>query len=166
MLETILFYSFAILAIATALLVIFSRHPIYSVLFLVLTMFALASLYIMLHAYFIAAIQIIVYAGAILVLFLFVVMLLNLDQEGDDSFRVGPSRWFAIPLGLAFICELYLVLSHLIPSKAQETLSEGTTQSLGFLLFSKHLLPFEVISFLLLSAILGTTVLSKRNWQS
>lgn len=166
MLEAILFYAFAALAVVTALLVIFSPHPVYSVLFLVITMFALASLYTMLHAYFIAAIQMIVYAGAILVLFLFVVMLLNLDQEGDETFRVGPARWFAVPLGLAFICELYPILAHISSNaSAPKILSEGTTQALGQLLFTKHLLPFEVISFLLLAAILGTTVLSKRTWK-
>jgi NADH-quinone oxidoreductase subunit J len=167
MLEPILFYSFATLAVATALFVIFCRHPVYSVLYLVITMFALTAIYLMLHAYFIAAIQLIVYAGAILVLFLFVVMLLNLDQEGDESFRAGPARWFAIPFGIAFLAQLFPIIEHITQthSKNIESLSEGTTQAVGDLLFTKHFLPFEVVSFVLLAAILGATVLSKRIWR-
>ncbi|MBI1869866.1 MAG: NADH-quinone oxidoreductase subunit J [Chlamydiae bacterium] len=166
MLESILFYCFATLAVITALLVIFTRHPVYSVLYLVLTMFALAALYLMLHAYFVAAIQLIVYAGAILVLFLFVVMLLNLDQEGEESFRSGPARWFAVPIALSFVTELYFVLAPFLqnPSKMIPS-SEGTIEAVGHLLFTKHLLPFEIISFVLLTAILGVTVLSKKGWK-
>lgn len=165
MFETILFYSFAGLAVGTALCVVFCRHPVYSVLYLMLTMFALAGIYCMLQAYFIAAIQLVVYAGAILVLFLFVVMLLNLDHEGDESFRAGPSRWFAIPFGLAFLCELVHILKEITYAKAP-SLQEGTTEAVGRVLFTKHYIPFEVISFLLLAAILGATVLSKRSWRS
>lgn len=164
--ESILFYCFAGLSILTAFLVIFSRNPVYSALYLILTMFALAAIYIMLHAYFIAAIQLIIYAGAIMVLFLFVVMLLNLDREGDESFRSGPSRWFAIPIALAFILELFPIVWHFIqkPLKESTKLIEGTTQAVGHLLFTKYLLPFEIVSLVLLAAILGAVVLSKRNW--
>ncbi|MBI1883755.1 MAG: NADH-quinone oxidoreductase subunit J [Chlamydiae bacterium] len=163
--ESVLFYTFATLVVTTALLVIFSNHPAYSVLYLVLTMFGLASLYVMLHAYFVAAIQLMVYAGAILVLFLFVIMLLNLEREGEESFRSGPSRWLALPLTLVFLVELYTVVMQ-IHIKGSKGLSvEGNTESLGHLLFTQHLLPFEIISFVLLAAILGTTILSKRNWK-
>jgi NADH-quinone oxidoreductase subunit J len=167
MLESVLFYTFATVTVVTAFLVIFCRHPVYSVLYLVLTMFALTALYIMLNAYFVAAIQLIVYAGAILVLFLFVVMLLNLDQEGDESFRAGPARWFAVPFGIAFIIELISIIEHLTHTNASsgKMLSQGTTEAVGDLLFNKYLVPFEVVSFVLLAAILGATVLSKRTWK-
>ena len=139
--ESILFYCFAILSILTAFFVISSRNPVYSVLFLIITMFALAAIYIMLHAYFIAAIQLIIYAGAIMVLFLFVVMLLNLDREGDESFRSGPSRWFAIPIALAFILELFPIVWHFIQKTPKNVplLMEGTAQAVGTLIFTKHL---------------------------
>jgi NADH-quinone oxidoreductase subunit J len=166
MLECLFFYSMAALVIITALLVIFTRHPVYSVLYLVLTMFALAAIYVLLGAYFVAAIQLIVYAGAILVLFLFVVMLLNLDQEGDESFRAGPSRWLAVPFTFAFICEFYTILEQFFSSRSEvKSLIPGTIQAIGNVLFTRHLVAFEVVSFVLLAAILGATVLSKRNWK-
>ena len=167
MCEAVLFYSFAVLAITTALLVVLIKHPIYSVLFLVLTMFSLAAIYITLHAFFVAAIQVIVYAGAILVLFLFVVMLLNLDYEGDEAFRSGPARWLAFPLVIGFLTELSLITSSFLSQKKPEltSLQFGSSQQVGKLLFTNHLMAFEVVSLILLAAIMGATVISKRNWK-
>lgn len=166
MLESILFYSFAVLAVVTALFVIFCRHPVYSVLYLLITMFAIAAVYVMLQAYFVAAIQLIVYAGAILVLFLFVVMMLNLDHEGEESFRVGPSRWFAVPFALAFLCEVIPIIENFgNVQRSNVPMLEGTTEIVGRHLFTRHFLPFEIVSFVLLAAILGAAVLSKRTWR-
>ena len=164
MLESIIFYLLGFFAIASALSVVFLKRPVYSVLALIVTMFCTAGLFFQLDAYLIGAIQIIVYAGAVMVLFLFVIMLLNLGKESASSFRTGPSRWFAIPLAIFLLLEIYFVVGQW-PKLEKCTPVSGTIDRIGKLLFTDYLLPFEIVSLLLLTAILGTTVLAKRKWQ-
>jgi NADH-quinone oxidoreductase subunit J len=160
--ETALFYIFALLTLASGALVILSRNPVTSAMFLVLTIAFLAGLFVLLHAFFLAAVQILVYAGAVMVLFLFVIMLLNLRAEERRKFNA-----FGIGAGLIGIVSLgYVLVSTIIKSRpgfgAAGTL-EGGTIPLGKILFTNYLLPFEIVSVLLLVAMVGVILLSKRD---
>ena len=163
MTEAVSFYAFTILMVGAALSVAFNRQPIYSVLSLLVVMFCLASLFVMLGAYFVAALQILLYAGAVLVLFLFVIMLLNLEPERRSRMRVFTLRSAGI-LAAAF---LFFSLWRVLRSPSRESLSlvqppSGTVESLGRLLFTTYLLPFELTSFLILVAIVGAVTLAKQ----
>ena len=161
--ETALFYIFAALTLASGLLVIVSRNPITSAMFLVITIAFLAGLFVLLHAFFLAAVQILVYAGAVMVLFLFVIMLLDLRAEERRRFNT-----FGIAAGIIGIVSLGYVLvstiikTHPATTKAIATL-EGATAPLGTTLFTGYLLPFEIVSVLLLVAMIGVILLSKRD---
>ena len=165
MAESFFFYLFSTLAIATALMVILSKQPVHSVLYLVVTMFSLASLFALLGAQFLAVIQILIYAGAVLVLFLFVIMMLDLGKEGTGMRQTLGLRVLGGVLGVAFVGEILFVFKTLTPSlSASGNGSKGTIQTIGKLLFSEHLLAFELTSFLMLAAIVGAVVLSKKKW--
>jgi len=160
--EVILFIITALVALGSALMVITRRNPVSSVMFLVLTFFCIAILYVMLGAEFIAAMQIIVYAGAIMVLFLFVLMLLNL--RGDQSWEnITPTR-----IGLGFVAAggLLVVTVAWLKSVALENVELnpelGTVQAFSDALFQRFILPFEIASVLLLGAIIGVVALIKR----
>lgn len=166
--EQILFFIFGLIALVGAVSVISFRHPIYSALSLIVTFFAQAGLFVLLGAHFVAAAQVIVYAGAIMVLFLFVIMLLNLgrrDREGTPS--GAKLKGIAIVLGILFAAEgIYIAVSArsdtaVAPATALTT-EAVTTYDIGDLLFSKYLLPFEVTSLILLAALIGVIVLVKR----
>ncbi len=163
MAEAVFFYLFSAIAIVAALSVVANRQPIYSVLSLLLVMFCLASLFVMLGAYFIAAVQILLYAGAVLVLFLFVIMLLNLDREALARLRpftlLGPGTLMAV----AFFSELLWLITRSQTAQPPVTpLSQtGTVESIGRLLFTTYLLPFELTSFLILAAIIGAVTLTR-----
>jgi NADH-quinone oxidoreductase subunit J len=160
----ILFFVFAALAVTCAFLVVanpFSRNPVTSAMFLVLTIVWLAGLYVLLHAFFLAAVQILVYAGAVMVLFLFVIMLLDLKAEERRKIKV-----FSLVGGVAAVGAIGAIF---VGSLLREGLAttdnpslEGGTAELGELLFTRYLLPFEIISVLLLVAIVGVILLSKR----
>jgi NADH-quinone oxidoreductase subunit J len=161
MLETILFYLISFGVILAALGVVTARSAIYSVLFLVAAMCLMAGLFVLLKAFFVATILVLVYAGAILVLFLFVVMMtdlktLPLEWEG---FKLSPL--LAIVLGIA-VASQTLVVIRSIPSVPSRALS-GTTAELGRTLFHNYLLPFELTSFLLLAAVVSVVVLAKKD---
>jgi len=161
--ELILFISVAVAAIASALMVVIGKKPVYSVMFLVSAFFCLAILYVMLGAPFVAALQVIVYAGAIMVLFLFVVMLLNLrEPQGWDMTGVG-RRWigFAVAAGVLIVA-LAAVKGVFDPGSALQP-EMGNAESIGEALFTRFLLPFEVASVLLLIAIIGVVTLLKRD---
>ncbi len=160
-----LFFLFAIVAIASAIMMVAHRNPVYCALFLIITLFSLAGLYVLLHAPFIAAVHIIVYAGAIMVLFLFVIMLLNLKS---DIAKERPS-WLLQLLGI-FIAGIFFVeLAFFVRSSSTETSAAvvkagsqiGSTEVIGNLLFTEYLLPFEIASILLLAAIIGSVILAK-----
>jgi NADH-quinone oxidoreductase subunit J len=160
--EAALFYIFAALTLASGLLVIVSRNPITSAMFLVITIAFLAGLFVLLHAFFLAAVQILVYAGAVMVLFLFVIMLLDLRAEERRRFNT-----FGIAAGIIGIVSLgYVLISTVIKARpgvgATATL-EGGTAPLGKVLFTNYLLPFEIVSVLLLVAMVGVILLSKRD---
>ena len=163
MILKVAFIIFAIAAVSGAISVVIQRQPLYSVLSLVVTLISLAAVYVTLQAQFIAAVQVIVYAGAIMVLFVFVVMLLNVKQEVEPD-RHRLLKWIAIPVGIVLIGEVVAVVTSLKDSKVINTDSwqNGTTQSVGAGLFSTYLLPFEVTSVLILMALVGAVVLARR----
>jgi NADH-quinone oxidoreductase subunit J len=156
------FYFLSFLAVLSALMVVFSKNPIHSVLYLVITFFCVACHYLLLNAQFLAAVHVIVYAGAIMVLFLYVIMLLNLNQE-DESQKSNLWRAAAvITAGLLMV----VIVGALRGAEAAkinfETLNDvGLVKNLGKLLFNEFLLPFEVVSILLLAALVGAVMLGK-----
>ena len=164
--EIILFYLVALVAIISAILVIQCKSPVNSALGLVNTFFCLAVFYVMLHAPFIAAIQIMVYAGAIMVLILFVIMLLNLGSEARRRYTHGVV-WSA----LASL--LVLLITHFTIGRGRVTGAEGDitaykietfghTELIGKTMLTEFLLPFEIASIVLLAAIVGAVVLAKK----
>ena len=162
--EQILFILFGAVSLMGAVAVISFRHPIYSALSLVVTFFAQAGLFILLGAHFVAAVQIIVYAGAIMVLFLFVIMLLNLGTLSAKG-AIGPKvKGFAVVLGILLAIEgIYIALKS--ASDAESATGTTTTYDIGKLLFREYLLHFEVTSLILLAALIGVIVLVKRESQ-
>lgn len=163
MLQTVLFYLISFGVIVSALGVITARSAIYSVLFLVTAMCMMAGLFVLLKAYLVATILVLVYAGAILVLFLFVVMLIDLKHTDTDwqGFRLSPL--LAIVLGV-LVASQTLVVIRSIKTPAVEALP-GNTAALGRLLFHNYILPFELTSFLILAAIVSVVVLAKKDAQ-
>jgi NADH-quinone oxidoreductase subunit J len=157
-----LFLFLAAVAVAGAISLILQRHPIHSVLSLIVVMVALAGLYLMLEAEFIAAIQIIIYAGAIMVLFVFVIMLLNAGVEERTTFS-RTAHYVGVPLALFLLVELaYQVARASAPMTSQPT-SGSSTRGVAMLLFQTYAFPFELTSILILIALLGAMVLAKRN---
>jgi NADH-quinone oxidoreductase subunit J len=160
------FIVFAIAAVAGAVSVVLQRQPLYSVLSLVVTLISLAAVYVTLQAQFIAAVQVIVYAGAIMVLFVFVVMLLNVKEEVEPD-RHKFLRWIAIPVGIVLIGEVVAIINGLKGGRFDNVITadswqNGATESVGTALFSSYLLPFEVTSVLILMALVGAVVLARR----
>ena len=166
-----LFYFFAGLAVVTSLLVIAQRNPVYSVLLLIASFGALSGLYIMLDAPFAAAVQIIVYAGAIMVLFLFVVMLLNAPQE-DTEFdvkthpllRPGPMRFGAV-LAVGLVAELIWALARSTPRSTFSATPVTSVTAIGRSLFTDYAFQFEVTSVLILVAMVGAVLMARREEQ-
>ncbi|MBM4285137.1 MAG: NADH-quinone oxidoreductase subunit J [Deltaproteobacteria bacterium] len=158
-----LFYILAGTALVAGALVVFQTHPLRSALWLIVNFFAVAGIYLLASAEFIAAIQIIVYAGAIMVLFLFVIMLLNLRQpEEPMPMSALGSRILAVTLAVTtgFLVMFGLKQAVIIPARTGPP-GLGNTESVARLLFTDYLLPFEVTSVLLLVAIVGAVILSK-----
>jgi len=165
--EVFFFYLFSGLMLAAAVWVVVSRSPIYSVLSLLVAMFCLAALFVMLGAYFVAALQILLYAGAILVLFLFVIMLLNLDQEALARVRPFTRRGAGVLAAILLCAALVRVLARSTTGFLPEfPASAGSVEQLGRLLFTKYLLPFELTSFLILAAIIGAITLARSKGSS
>lgn len=166
----ILFFVFATIAVVGALNVILQRNPIYCAIGLIVTLCSLAGLFLTLSAQFIAAIQIIVYAGAIMVLFVFTIMLLNVRSEEAKVDRQKFLRWLAVPLFLALLGEVYYVVRTVnnpppqIPATGTASPVEilGTVESIGREMFTSYLLPFEATSVLILMAIVGAMLLARR----
>lgn len=165
---TVLLYIFGILAILTSLGMIFHKNPIYSALFLILTFFSLASIYALLGAQFLSIIQVMVYAGAIMVLFMFVIMLLNLRKEVRLPIGRPAQVFFGILFGVFLLLEVLLVLKSGTISGALGAFPQprvdsiGSVQALGSLLFTKYLFPFELASILLLVGMIGAIVLGRK----
>jgi NADH-quinone oxidoreductase subunit J len=160
--EQLVFYAFAAIAVAAALGVVSLRNPVHSALSLAVVFVCLAAMYVLLNAPFIAAAQVMIYAGAILILFLFVIMLLAPEIErGEGVLRF--QRVFAAVFGLALVAELVIVLAAVaLPASASALTASGDVHAIGKLLFTDFLLPFEITSVLLLVAMVGVIVLAKR----
>jgi len=162
--DYILFFGLAIVAIASALGMLLSKNAVYAALYLILNFLAVAIFYLVLGAPFIALTQVTVYAGAIMVLFLFVIMLLGIERLGQAPTLPG-QRLFAILLGVILIFEAgYLIVTRwntLIPMDHINSIF-GSPRSVGLLLFNEYLLPFEAISVLLLASMIGVIVLSHK----
>jgi NADH-quinone oxidoreductase subunit J len=157
-----LFYFLSFFGIICALLVVFSKNPVYSVLYLILTFFAIAGHYILLNAQFLAAVHVIVYAGAIMVLFLYVIMLLNLNLESEPHKSVFLKFSAAICAGLLLIILVgSLKGTELMSVKHDDTVDLGLVKSVGRVLFTEYLLPFELSSVLLLASMVGAVMLGK-----
>ena len=164
-LDPILFLIFAGIAVLCAISLVLQSHPIASALSLIGVMISLAVLYLLLGAEFIAAAQLVVYAGAIMVLFIFVIMLLNAGAEGKKTGRVHFAGYLGIPLLATFIALLAWLISNRLPQSAPVTFGAFTTagaREVGRVLFTQYLLPFEVTSILILVAILGAVVLARK----
>ena len=161
---TILFLVFGLLLIACSLMVILHRNPVTSALFLVLSFCSLAGLYLLLQAEFLAMVQIIVYAGAIMVLFLFVIMYLNLKRDQEDGMPHVLRRFVGWAIGGLLLVEgaLYMgrrwSLGATVPEPAP---TGGNTAAIGQILYSRYLFPFEVTSVLLIVAILGAVLIGR-----
>lgn len=166
--ELAFFFYFALVIIVTSALVVAFRNPIYSALSLLIMFFHVAGLYVTLHAEFLAAVQIIVYAGAILVLYLFVVMLLNMKQD-DRYHRQWP---IAGLIGGLLLVEAFVltVARYRVPAVATSEVESvveqsGNTEAIAEVLYSTYLFPFEVASLILLVAMIGAILLAKRDLQ-
>lgn len=160
--ELILFFVLAALALAGAVSLIAQRHPIHSALSLIVVMVSLAGLYLLLGAEFVAAVQIIVYAGAIMVLFVFVIMLLNAGAEERTNLS-RLARIAGLPLSLALTAVLTVIVIKAVRlAGAMQPVSSTATRDLARLLFTDYVFPFELTSFLILIAILGAIVLAQR----
>jgi NADH-quinone oxidoreductase subunit J len=162
--EQLLFWLWGGIAVIFAVMMILKRNPVHSALCLVVVFVSLALLYVLLGAEFLAAVQVIVYAGAIMVLFLFVIMLLNLDAEvrSQGLSRVAFKACSLVGTGLLLLLLLGGGAVKALRTMAPEQVSgvPGNTQAVAELLFTKYLLPFEVTSILLLAAIVGALVLA------
>ncbi len=165
--DLVVFYLFAGIAVLAAIGVIALRNPVHSALSLAVVFVSLAAMYVLLDAPFIAAAQVMVYAGAILILFLFVIMLLSPEvEQGIGALR--SQRWLAPLFGVALAVELAVVVARtVLPSSngaftPERIASIGDTQAVGAMLFTDFLLPFEITSMLLLVAIVGVIVLAKK----
>ncbi len=162
----ILFGILSLLAILSGICVIFTRNPVYSVLYLIVTFFCIAGHYILLNAQFLAAVHIIVYAGAIMVLFLFVIMMLNLNNETEEPKPI----WIRIS---AVVAGGILMLTLVGSLKGAETIALAQPQdsniglvgNLGKVLFTDFLVPFELSSVLFLAAMVGSVLLAKKQIQ-
>lgn len=169
-LQLILFILFALIAAVSSVLMITRSNPVISALFLILNFAALAGLYLTLHAQFIAVTQVIVYAGAIMVLFLFVLMLLNPQKE--KLFSIHPKiKIFAVVIAvLVFIQLVYLIFftspngTNISPNVAA-SIKAGTVEQIGRQLYSNYILPFEAAGFLLLAATIGALVIAKKKFE-
>jgi NADH-quinone oxidoreductase subunit J len=166
--ESALFYLFALLTLGFAFLVVanpFSKNPVTSAMFLVLTIISLAGLFLLLHAWFLAAVQVLVYAGAVMVLFLFVIMLLDLKEEERRRLHLLTEKLLVLGALFATGAILVIFLKNVgsVPGHSSELTLDGATAPLGHLLFTSYLLPFEIVSVLLLVAMIGVILLSKRD---
>lgn len=167
---TYIFIFLAILAVAAALGMIISKNTVNSALYLVLNMVALAGIYVLLQAHFLAIIQVLVYAGAIMVLFLFVIMLLNIDEEESLFTKFRVKYFVAFLLGVAVFSQiLYSIggVTGMLPDISSAEIAEvGTVEALGDVLYTKYMLPFHIIGLLLTAAATGAILIASHKIKS
>lgn len=169
MIATLITQILGALTIASAMMVVLSKHPVRSVLYLVITFFFISGLYIMMNAQFLAIVNLIVYAGAIMVLFLFVLMLLNLNKEAEP--KTPTLTWViasiaAGTLFIVFIGALKDIVLVTRPGDQVAVSNIGLVKNLGNTLFTKYVVPFEISSILFISAMVGAILLAKREKQT
>jgi len=161
---TFFFYLLSGLAVLGGILVVTRKNPVHSALALILTLLALAGLYLMLYAPFVAGVQIILYAGGIMVLFLFVIMLVNIDRSmKEEQFN---KQWIAGLVAAAALfglfCAVFLKAKASFPDRLAQLPEESNTQQIGQLLYTQYMFAFEIASLLLLVAIIGAVVMAKK----
>ncbi len=159
----ILFFFFAAVAVGAAINVLVQKHVLYSALSLILMLTAVSVLFILLRADFLAVIQVIVYAGAIMVLFVFVIMLLNLPEDEDGADRLRWLKFIGIPIGLFFLFLVLATLWNVESVATPESQLAGSPRAIGHSLFTDYLLPFEATSLLILIALMGAVVFAKKD---
>ncbi len=156
------FYLTATVLVLASLSVILARNPLYNVLSLVVVIFCLSSLFMLMEAYFVSIILLLVYAGAVLVFFLFVVMCLNLDAPTFTTAKQNRFRLFGIITALTFFASLFFATKSFIAAQGAGPESlRGTIEEIGKILFTNYLLPFEVTSLILLIAVFGIVSLAQ-----
>ena len=167
--NAIAFYVLSAFILGFALLVVTTKNTVHAVLFLVLNFLAIAALYVLLTAQFLAAIQVLVYAGGIVVLYLFVVMLVNLKRQPEDHSSPQRRPWLGFALSAAVLAQLGAILvwgSYGMPvdlhTMQNTDLAVNNVENIGRLLYTDYLIPFEVASMLLLVAMVGAIILAKR----
>ena len=166
MITQALFYFLSALAIASACFVVFTRNPIYSALALIVTFFSIAGHYFLLDSSFLAAVHIIVYSGAIMVLFLYVIMMMNLNVDGEPV-KSNLSKAAAVISGGLLMIVLIVAFrdAEKMSMKGQVSDTLGTVGYLGSVLYNRYILPFEVSSILFLAGMVGAVMLGKREIQ-
>ena len=167
-LDVILFAIFAIGAVASAIYTVTRRNPVAAAMSLIGHFFMLAGLYLTLHAQFVAVVQVLVYAGAIMVLVVFVIMLLNLGNEQQLSERISMRTTLGTLMAGLFAVQVVTGLMARptgMMQQSSEALTIGATASIGNALFTTYIFPFEAVSILLLAALIGAVVLAKRHLQ-
>lgn len=178
-----LFFVFATLSVGGGLLMVFSRHPVSAALFMIVSLVGVAALFVLLEAFFLAILQVLVYAGAVMVLFLFIIMLLDVGPQGGKASRV---KVFSGIVGLILVGSLICLMFHIgqgaevddanqsfdWPELTEDATSNGnnltlspSAKSFGFGLLAKYMLPLQVSGFLLLAAMVGVIILSKKSSQ-
>jgi NADH-quinone oxidoreductase subunit J len=172
--EAIFFYTFAAVAVISALLMVLMKNPVVSALYLVVTFFCLAAFFVMLNAQLLAALQVIVYAGAIMVLFMFVIMLLNLNRTSFTSYKLFFTKLIALLVVVAILLVLGGSLGDMaakgapavapLASGAYEITPEKGehVETLGMVLFTRYIYPFEIMAIMLLAGIVGAVLLTKK----
>lgn len=163
--DQFLFFLVAFLAVSSAVYFVFAKNPLYAILSLIVTMFSIAGMYILLNAQFLAIIQIIVYAGAIMVLFLYILMMLNLNKQ-DESKKNNTLKFVGVfTAGLLLIGVLGIFRgvqdNHVVVENVDKGV--GLTKNLGRLLFNEYVLPFELASILILAGIVGAVLIGKKD---
>jgi NADH-quinone oxidoreductase subunit J len=164
MVSTIVFFLFAGLAIASAVSMVYHKNPLYSAISLVGVFIALSCIYVTLAAPFIAAVQILIYAGAIMVLVVFVIMLLNLDEDKPLN-RLRYLYFLGGGLGVILLAQTFFIFYAVMRAPnlpADQTMSSGKTLSIGQAMYTEYLLPVEIVGILLLMAIIGGVILARR----
>ena len=159
--ETVLFILFGAIAVGGAIMVVTRVHPMASALYLILTLFAVAALFVLRQAHFLAAIQVIVYAGAIVVLFIFVIMLINVPENRLPVERATTMRVLGVVAAGLFLLES-AVLARRFGMPRSAGGREGTVEAVGRALFTDYLLAFEITSVLLLAGVVGAITLAKK----
>jgi NADH-quinone oxidoreductase subunit J len=160
----VVFTILALVSIITALLMVFSKNPVHSVLYLILTFFAIAGQYVLLNAQFLAVVHIIVYAGAIMVLFLFVLMLLNLNQDTEPQKSTAWKLSAGVASGMLLVTLVGALHGSVnIPAPGAINPHIGLVQNLGKVLFTDFVVPFEIAGILFLAAMVGAVLVGKRD---